>query len=658
MSAGGILDAVRLKLRAASIRLAPSAFGDALVKPWTPAQARALYNMANWGEGYFDVADTGNVVVRPFRERSNASIDLYELARRLPGEGLELPVLVRFTDILRDRVDALGDAFATVIGEYGYSGRYTGVYPIKVNQQGSVVEAILGHGGDRVGIEAGSKPELAAVLGLARPGSVIVCNGYKDRAYIRRALIGQKLGHRVYIVVEKLSELPLVIEEARALDVAPLIGLRVRLASHSDSSQQNTGGEKSKFGLATPQVLEALEMMRAAGRIDAVRMVHFHLGSQVANVQDVARGMREASRFYVELRRLGAPVDVVDVGGGLGVDYEGTRSRSYCSMNYSVREYARSIVRTLQEVCAESGEPEPNLISESGRALTAHHAVLIANVVDQEIIGGGDVAAPAADAPAVLHELQDLLGEVVERGPLESLFEARTLLGEAHVLYSEGKLSLPQRAWAEQASYAVARAVIPLLDPDIRAHRETLDELREKLSAKYFCNFSVFQSVPDSWAIDQVFPIVPIHRLTERPEQRTRLCDLTCDSDGRLDAYVDREGLTPTLALHALREGEPYLLGFFMVGAYQEILGDIHNLFGDTNAVNVVLDAAEPEGWKLEAHEHGDRTDELLRYVHLAPEALAQSYRRKLDAIDLPPAQRAGLLTELEAGLTGYTYLS
>ncbi|MGQ0501831.1 MAG: biosynthetic arginine decarboxylase [Panacagrimonas sp.] len=625
---------------------------------WTPAQARTLYNMPNWGEGYFDVSEAGHVVVRPFRERSAASIDLHELATRLPREGLDLPVLIRFTDILRDRVDALADAFATIIREYGYAGRYTGVYPIKVNQQRSVVEAILGHGGERVGIEAGSKPELAAVLGLARPGSVIVCNGYKDRAYIRRALIGQKLGHRVYIVVEKLSELPLVIAESQALKVAPLIGIRVRLASQSDSSQQNTGGEKSKFGLATPQVLEALQLMRDAGQLDAVRMIHFHLGSQVANVQDVARGMREAARFYVELRRLGAPVDVVDVGGGLGVDYEGTRSRSYCSMNYSVREYARSIVRTLQEVCAESGEPEPNLISESGRALTAHHAVLIANVVDSEIIGQGVLAAPAAEAPAVQHELQQLLQEISERGPLESLFEARTLLSEAHALYSEGKLSITARAWSEQAYYAVSRAVVPLLDPDIRAHRETLDELREKLSSKYFCNFSVFQSVPDAWAIDQVFPILPIHRLDERPDQRARLCDLTCDSDGRLDSYVDREGLTPTLALHGLREGQPYLLGIFMVGAYQEILGDIHNLFGDTNAVNVVLDPTAPEGWKLDAPEHGDRTDELLRYVHLAPEELAQSYRRKFAASDIPAVERSALLAELEAGLSGYTYLS
>ena len=614
--------------------------------------------MPNWGEGYFDVADNGHVLVRPYRERSPVAIDLHALAAQLAREGLDLPVLVRFTDILRDRVDALAGAFSTVIAEYGYQGGYTGVYPIKVNQQRSVVEAILQHGGERVGVEAGSKPELAAVLGLARPGSVIVCNGYKDRAYIRRALIGQKLGHRVYIVVEKLSELPLVIAEAQALDVAPLIGLRVRLASQSDSSQQNTGGEKSKFGLATPQVLEALEMMRAADRLDAVRMVHFHLGSQVANVQDVTRGMREAARFYVELRRLGAPVDMVDVGGGLGVDYEGTRSRSYCSMNYGLREYARSIVRTLQEVCAACGEPEPNLISESGRALTAHHAVLIANVVDSEVIGSAMPTSPTADAPPVLHELQELLAEVVERGPLESLFEAQTLLAEVHDHYAEGSLSLPQRAWAEQAYYAISRAVLPLLDGGIRAHREAQEALREKLSAKYFCNFSVFQSVPDAWAIDQVFPILPIHRLDEPPDCRARLCDLTCDSDGRLDAYVDREGLTPTLALHTLRADEPYLLGFFMVGAYQEILGDMHNLFGDTNAVNVVLDERAAEGWRLDEPEHGDRTDELLRYVHLAPEELAQSYRRKFAASAMPAAERSALLAELEAGLSGYTYLS
>lgn len=623
---------------------------------WSPAQARARYNIPQWSEGYVDVNAAGHLTVQPFKQ--GVAVDLHALAMQLPKEGLEWPVLVRFTDILRDRVDALTGAFAQVIAEYGYSGRYTAVYPIKVNQQKAVVEAIVQHGGTRVGIEAGSKPELAAVLGLALPGSVIVCNGYKDRAYIRRALIGQKLGHTVYIVVEKLSELPLVIEESRNLEVAPLIGLRLRLANMSESTQQNTGGEKSKFGLTTAQVLEALEMMRKAGLSDAVRMIHFHLGSQVANVQDVARGMREAARFYVELRRLGAPIEVVDVGGGLGVDYEGTRSRGHCSMNYSLREYARSIVRTLQEICAEAGEPEPALISESGRALTAHHAVLIANVVDSEVIGAPTIAKPVEGAPAVVHELFECLNEIVERGPLESLHEADTLLAEAHAHYAEGKLTLAQRAWSEQACHAVARAVSPMLDANIRAHREMLETLRERLSAKYFCNFSVFQSVPDAWAIDQVFPILPIHRLDEEPATRARLCDLTCDSDGRLDTYVDHEGLTPTLALHALREDEPYLLGFFMVGAYQEILGDMHNLFGDTNAVNVVLDANAPNGWRLDDPEYGDRTDELLRYVHLAPEELTQSYRKKFAASGLPLGVRNALLAELEAGLSGYTYLS
>jgi arginine decarboxylase len=623
---------------------------------WTAAQARELYNMPQWGEGYFDVSGAGHLVVRPHPGRPDVAIDLYELARRLPREGLELPVLVRFVDILHDRVDALTGAFAEVIGELGYAGRYTAVYPIKVNQQGDVVEQIVRHGGERVGLEAGSKPELAAVLGMARPGSIVVCNGYKDRDYIRRALIGAKLGHKVYIVVEKLSELPLVLAEAQALKVDPLIGLRVRLSANFTSTQQNTGGEKAKFGLTSPQILEAVEMLRAAGRLDAVQMVHFHLGSQVANVQDVAKGLREAARYYVELRRLGAPVDVVDVGGGLGVDYEGTRSRSFCSMNYSLREYARNILRTLQEACAEAGEPQPHVISESGRALTAHHAVLIADVIDRDELPSPQLDAPADDAPAVLHELHALFGQIDAQGPIETLHDAAQFFGDAQIQYTMGLLSLPQRAWAERAYYALSRAVLPRLDPGIRAQREAIDELREKLAAKYFCNFSVFQSVPDAWAIDQVFPIMPVHRLDERPDVRARLCDLTCDSDGRLDQYVDREGLMPTLALHALEAREPYLIGFFMVGAYQEILGDMHNLFGDTNAVNVVLDGAG--GWALEGAEHGDRTDELLRYVHLEPEKLSAAYRDKLAQAGLPAEEAQVLLRELEQGLSGYTYLS
>jgi len=379
------------------------------------------------------------------------------------------------------------------------------------------------------------------------------------------------------------------------------------------------------------------------------------MGSQISNVRDIANGMREATRYLVEVSRLGCPIRYMDVGGGLGVDYEGTRSRSYCSMNYSVREYARNIVRTLQEVCAETGEPEPQLISESGRALTAHHAVLITSVVDEELAPQGTLDAPPTDAPPVLQALHALLDEIETEGAIESLHDAANHLLDAQAQYTLGLLPLAGRAYAERAYYAVARAALPHLDPTIRAQREAIEELKEKLSAKYFCNFSVFQSMPDAWAIEQVFPIVPIHRLDERPELRARLCDLTCDSDGRLDRYVDREGVTPTLAVHPLKADEQYLLGFFMIGAYQEILGDIHNLFGDTNAVNVVVDG---DSYRLEGAEHGDRTDELLRYVHLAPEELAQSYRRKFAASGMSATERSALLAELEAGLSGYTYLS
>jgi arginine decarboxylase len=621
---------------------------------WNAANARDLYNIQYWGEGYFDVAPNGHLLVRP--SRNGTAIDLYELTRQLPQQGLALPVLLRFTGILHDRVDALTAAFGDVIRELDYGGRYTAVYPIKVNQQKDVVDAIVRHGGDRVGLEAGSKPELAAVLGLARPGAVVVCNGYKDRAYLRRALIGQKLGHRVYIVVEKNSELPLLLAEAQDLGVEPLIGLRVRLASNFTSTQQNTGGEKAKFGLAAAQVLEAVETLRAAGKLDCLRMVHFHLGSQVANVADVQRGMREASRYYTELRALGAPLDLVDVGGGLGVDYDGTRSRSFCSINYSLREYALNIVRTLQDVCRAAKMPEPDIISESGRALTAHHAVLVTSVVDHESPPSTAPGRPAQDDPAILHDLQATLDAIGERPALECLHDAAHFLTEAQAAYTAGTLNVVQRAKAEQAYYVICRAVSPRLDPAVRSHREALDELRQKLAEKYFLNFSVFQSVPDVWGIDQVFPIMPIHRLDERPTLRATLCDLTCDSDGKIEHYVDRGGVESTLPLHALKTGEPYLIGIFLVGAYQEILGDMHNLFGDTNAVNVVLDGKG--GWRLEDPEKGDRTDELLRYVHLEPEALAATYRAKFDATKLPAEERARLLAELEAGLTGYTYLT
>ena len=620
---------------------------------WQAEQAASLYNIGNWSDGYVSVADGGHLQVHP--RRDERAVDLKALVDRLGDEGLELPVLVRFEDILRDRVDTLTGAFGSVCEELDYRGGYTAVYPIKVNQQRRVVETIVRHGGERVGLEAGSKPELMAVLGLANPGSVIVCNGYKDRAYIRRALIGQAVGHRVYIVVEKPGELQMVLDEAQRMGVEPLIGFRARLASIGKGKWQNTGGEKSKFGLSASQLLAGIDTLRAAGKLDCLRLLHFHLGSQVANVSDIQRGMREAAQYYAAMRAHGAPIDIVDVGGGLGVDYEGTRSRSECSMNYSVREYALNIVRTIQEACREAELPEPGIISESGRALTAHHAVVITSVIDREGPEPGEPVQLPAEAHTVLQDLQALRDDT-ERGPLERLHDAAHWLGEAQALFTHGVIDLPARAAAERLYVQVCLGVQDQLDPDIRSHRETLDELREKLAEKYFCNLSFFQSLPDVWAIDQVFPILPVHRLEERPDIRATLCDLTCDSDGRIDHYVDRGGIENTLALHALKSGERYLLGFFMVGAYQEILGDMHNLFGDTNAVNLTL--TEDGGYALSEAEHGDRADELLRYVHLAPDELTQTYRRKLAAADIDPATRDAWFAELQAGLSGYTYLS
>lgn len=626
---------------------------------WTPADSAALYNIAQWSEGYASVGGNGHLHIRPRRD-AGAAVDLCTLAHTLQEQSLKLPVLVRFTDILRDRVDMLTAAFTEAMQALNYAGRYTAVYPIKTNQQAAVVQAITAHARDtkapaQVGLEAGSKPELAAVLGLAPPGAPIVCNGYKDRDYVRRALIGSMLGHPVHVVVEKLSELPLVLEQAASLKVQPRIGLRVRLAARFASTQQNTGGEKSKFGLSAPQVLQAVERLRAAGALDALDLLHIHLGSQVANINDLRHGVREAARYYVDLRRLGVPLQTLDVGGGLGVDYEGTRSRSLCSMNYSLRDYARVILQTLQAVCTEVGEPVPDVISESGRALTAHHAVLITDVIDEDRIAD-ETDVNETIATAAQPEWGELLSRAAE-APLECLHDAAALLAEARYQYLQGTLSLPRCADAETAYYRLARNVRPRLDLSIRAHRQAAESLADTLARKYFCNFSVFQSIPDAWAIDQVFPIVPLQRLDERPDVRAKLCDLTCDSDGKLEHYVDREGLMPTLALHERRPGEPYLIGIFLVGAYQEILGDMHNLFGDTHAVNVVLDATATCGWRLDGIEAGDTTGELLRYVHVCPDTLARNYRSKLAACGLEAAQAAELLAELDAGLDSYTYL-
>ncbi len=623
---------------------------------WNTDKARRTWSLPHWGGGYVDVGEDGALQVRP-RRAAGPAVSLPQIVERARADGLRLPLLLRFPDILADRLARLQNAFAGAIGEHAPGAHYTAVFPIKVNQQRSVAGTLaeLGRQAGGFGLEAGSKPELMAVLALAAPGSLVVCNGYKDREYVRLALIGRRLGLDVHIVVEKPSELEHVIAESTALGIAPRLGVRVRLASIGAGKWQNTGGDKGKFGLSPRQVLELVRQLEAAGLKDSLDLLHFHMGSQISNVRDIAAGMREAVRHFIGLRKLGVPLSIVDVGGGLGVDYEGTRSRSYNSINYSMEQYAAGIVQPLAEACAEHDLAMPHLVTEAGRAMTAHHAVLVVNINEVEPRPAGRVPRPRTDEPAVLRHLREVHAALDSRPPLELFHEAQHHLGEGQTLFALGQISLAERARLDDLYYAIANAVRKRLDPAERAHRQALDELDETLVDKYFGNFSVFESIPDVWAIDQVFPIVPIARLDEAPTRRGVLVDMTCDSDGRIDHYVDAEGLDVSLPLHPLREGECYCLGIFMVGAYQETLGDIHNLFGDTDAVNVRLDG---DDFALDTPRRGDTADLMLEYVGYDLDALRAAYRDKLAAAGIEGEDANGLMQTLETGLTGYTYLA
>lgn len=620
---------------------------------WTRDDARHVYNVAHWGAGYFDVDTAGRSVVYP--RRDGRAVVLAELATAARAAALPLPVLVRFVDILHDRVDTLCDAFETARERYGFGGAFTAVYPIKVNQQRSVVEHIKRPHDRRVGLEAGSKPELMAVLALmeARNG-VVICNGYKDREYIRLALIGVRLGLRVRIVVEQPSEVSLVAEEAARLGVEPSLGVRIRLASIGHGRWQNTGGEKAKFGLSAQQVIDIVERLRERGALHWLQLLHFHMGSQVANLRDITAGMTEAARYYAELMGLGAPLEAVDVGGGLAVDYDGSNSRADFSMNYGLERYADRVVGALARVCDEYGLAHPAIYTEAGRAMTAHHAVLLTDVIDTEPVPALAPSAPDPAAAAPMHELWSLYSEP-PGSMAERYQDASRALADVHALYTEGRLGLEERAAAERLFVAICHDVRerltrrPYRDPELRA------ALQERLATKYFCNFSVFQSVPDVWGIGQLFPIMPLTRLDEAPDNDAILEDLTCDSDGHIEEYVHGDGIFKTLPLHTIRPAEDYLLGVFLVGAYQEILGDLHNLFGDTHSLNVEL--SEDGGWRLVDPERGDRVDELLRYVHFDPDALLARFRGKMEQTDLDDEQRANLLRELEDGLSGYSYL-
>lgn len=623
---------------------------------WSVQQAREMYHIAHWSDGFFDVGEGGTLRVYPNGACDKASIDLNDLAQTINQLGMSFPVLLRFTDILHKRIQTLNDAFHKAIKSHDYQGKFLSAYPIKVNQQRRVVEAILENGKAPVGIETGSKPELLAALGMTpKQMPLIICNGYKDREYIRLALIGQSLGHQVYIILEKFSELTLVMEEADKLKLEPCLGVRVRLTSVGAGKWQDSGGDKSKFGFSAPQLLQVVETLRSKNRLHLLRVLHFFMGSQVANIADIQRGTHEGVRYYETLRSLGAPIDTIDVGGGLGIDYEGTRSRSFCSMNYSIQEYANNIVYTISDMCNQHNLPHPQIVTESGRAITAHHAMLITNVIAEEpACESSDLSAPEVDSLPILHELWDSYLNLSESTALEGYHDACHWLSEIHTMYIHGLLGLKERAYAEQVYYATCTKLRGLLKPSIRAHREIIDELNEKLAHKFVCNFSLFQSLPDAWAINQVFPIIPLSGLDRQPSLRGILHDITCDSDGRIDTYVNNYGLESTLPLAPYDPNKPYLLGIFLVGAYQEILGDLHNLFGDTNSIQVGM---QPDGsYQLTNAMDGDTVESSLRHVNFDSRDLLASYCRQLENSQLSPEQCQEYLTDLTTGLSGYTY--
>ena len=632
------------------------------VEPWTVGSARTLYNIEGWGIGFFDINEAGHVVVRPDREKTDRELDLFELANDLEEQGVGLPLLLRFSDILRSRIESLNQKFAHAREEYGYTGGYTTVYPIKVNQQRHVVEEIVEFGKTAgVGLECGSKPELQAILGLAEhTDHMIVCNGYKDEEFMRLALMGQKLGHQVFIVLEQLSEVDVLLDVADELGVVPNAGVRIKLYSEGSGRWAKSGGEKSKFGLSTAQLVRLVDKLKSINRLDILKLIHFHLGSQITDIRYIKAGLQEVSRYYAELRGLGVEITHVDVGGGLGVDYDGSGSTSQASVNYTLQEYADDVIYTLAESCREHELPMPHIISESGRALTAHHALLLLSVIDVESQADNAVPELTDDNHTLMHEMAADYASVskrVSRKRVREVYHDATFDKErAQELFNSGVLSLRDRAIGEQIYLATISAVARIAQKDRDEYSDIIDDLEANLVDRYFCNFSLFQSLPDSWAIDQIFPIMPIHRLNEEPTRRGTIQDVTCDSDGKIERFIGDRTSRSSLELHPFNDGDQYIIGIFLTGAYQEILGDLHNLFGDTNAVHIRLSATE--GYEVTDLVHGDTVTEVLAYVQFRASDLLATFRRKVaNAITLERQQANAFIADYVAGLEGYTYL-
>jgi arginine decarboxylase len=629
------------------------------LRAWTVKDSAELYNVDGWGHGFYSINAAGHVEVAPAGPGS-ARIDLRELVDDLRSRGLNLPILIRFSDVLKTRVQQLNEAFSQAIADNDYRGCYKGVYPIKVNQQRHVVEELVEYGRPyHLGIEAGSKPELLVALALQDdPEALILCNGYKDRAYIETALLAQKLGRQVIITMDRLGELDTILAASSELGIRPTIGVRARLSTRGAGKWVESTGDRSKFGLTSSEIVNAVERLRSAGMLDCLQLLHFHIGSQISAIRAIKDALREASRIFVELHSLGANMRFIDCGGGLGVDYDGSRTNFHSSVNYTLEEYAADVVSEIAEACQQKGVPHPDIVTESGRALVAHHSVLVFNVVGTaEMLLGQIPESLAEDEHRVIEQLYETYAGVTRKNFQEAYHDALQLKEEATYAFNLGVLDLKGRSRVEQLFWATCEKILKIVR-DLPYVPDELESLERHLSDTYYCNFSLFQSIPDHWAVRQLFPTLPIDRLDQAPSRRAVLADLTCDSDGKMDQFIDLKDVRHFLDVHPLN-GEPYYVGCFMVGAYQEILGDLHNLFGDTDAVHVRLDG---DDYRVEHVVEGDSVSEVLSYVQYSKNNLVSRVRQAVEVAlrekRLTLVESGRLMRRYEEGLAGYTYLT
>lgn len=631
-------------------------------QPWDIPAATSLYNIDRWGAGYFRINDKGNISVCPTLDPATP-IDIMELIAEAREQGLKFPMVLRFQDLLRNRVQTINRAFSEAITEFKYKGVYRGVFPIKVNQLQEVVEEIMDAGSEfNFGIEAGSKPELLAALAIHRdPESLIICNGYKDPSFIQNALLGLKLGKRVILVVEKIEELQQILAVSREMGVEPWLGLRVRLVAKGAGKWALSGGENAKFGLSTAELVAASETLKAAGLAHCLKLVHFHVGSQVPDIGTVKRAVREAARFFAKLCKLGHDITYLDCGGGLGVDYDGSRTAFDSSTNYSLQEYARDVVWNIMEVCDDEKVPHPTVVTESGRAIVAHHSVLVVEAFGSIEKERATVSIePQPGDPKLVGEILDLRRSLSKQNRMESLHDAQELKEKALSMFELGLLELDAKARIETIFWQIAREVVTLSE-GMRFMPDEIRNLETALADQYVCNFSVFQSMLDHWALGQLFPIMPVHHLDKQPDRQATLVDITCDSDGKVSKFIDLDDMKDTLPLHRLVPGEPYYIGFFLMGAYQDIMGDFHNLFGRVNEAHVFLDSDEDCGWYIEETLEGSTIASVLSMTQWDEAELNRLMKAQVDAAiksdRMKPAEGIRLLNSYERDLKGYTYL-